>query len=182
MKRGSHIAKSGKEDNLFDFAFEIELNEHYEDNYLFRDIEKAVKKAKERKEFRKMLNIKYCGRKKYKSPALSRRSEQEISRYLDDTENKSNSKLNQEAQMSILNHSFACKTNRSQLKKMIASVPAKKPRDDLFKTVKASKGSKLLLDDTNINDVNEHFFMMSQKGDIAPKSILDSDFDKQSFN
>ena len=52
LKRGSHIAKSGKEDNLFDFAFEIELNEHYEDNYLFRDIEKAVKKAKERKDFR----------------------------------------------------------------------------------------------------------------------------------
>ena len=43
MKRGSKIAQSGKEDNLFDFAFEIELNEHYEDNYLFRDIEKAVK-------------------------------------------------------------------------------------------------------------------------------------------
>ena len=60
---------------------------------MFRDIEKAVKKAKERKEFRKMINIKYGGRKNYKHGSLSHKSEKEISKYLDE-ENKSNSMLN----------------------------------------------------------------------------------------
>ena len=45
LKKGSRIAKSGREDNLFDCAFEIELNEHYEDNYRFRDAERAIKDA-----------------------------------------------------------------------------------------------------------------------------------------
>ena len=40
LKPGSRIAQSGTEDNLFDHAFEIELNEHYEDNFMFRDIER----------------------------------------------------------------------------------------------------------------------------------------------
>ena len=46
LKRGSRIAKSGKEDNLFDHMLEIELNEHYEDNYLFRDVERAVRNTR----------------------------------------------------------------------------------------------------------------------------------------
>ena len=52
LKRGSRIAQSGKEDNLFDQMFEIELNENYEDNYQFRNFERAEKEAKERETFR----------------------------------------------------------------------------------------------------------------------------------
>ena len=33
LKKGSAIAKSGKEDHLFDNMFEIVLNRDYEDNY-----------------------------------------------------------------------------------------------------------------------------------------------------
>ena len=43
LKPGSAIAQSGKEDALFDNLFEIKLNDDYEDNYLFRDFERAVK-------------------------------------------------------------------------------------------------------------------------------------------
>ena len=52
LKRGSRIAQSGKEDNLFDQMFEIELNENYEDNYQFRNFERAEKEAKDRESFR----------------------------------------------------------------------------------------------------------------------------------
>ena len=41
LKPGSRIAQSGKEDNLFDHMFELELNEDYEDNFNFRDQERA---------------------------------------------------------------------------------------------------------------------------------------------
>ena len=58
LKRGTRITQSGKEDDLFDNAFELELIEDYEDNYLFRDIERAVKEEEERREFRKMLKLK----------------------------------------------------------------------------------------------------------------------------
>ena len=57
LKRGSKIAQSGKEDHLFDNAFEMELNEHYEDNYQFKDVERAIRDAKERREFHKTLNL-----------------------------------------------------------------------------------------------------------------------------
>ena len=43
LKQGSRIKKSGAEDNLFDNCFEIKLKEHYEDNYKFRDEERARK-------------------------------------------------------------------------------------------------------------------------------------------
>ena len=43
LKRGSRIAQSGTEDHLFDNMFEIELNEDYEDNYIYRDVERANK-------------------------------------------------------------------------------------------------------------------------------------------
>ena len=49
----SRSGKSGKEDNLFDQMFEIELNENYEDNFHFRNIERAEKEARERETFRK---------------------------------------------------------------------------------------------------------------------------------
>lgn len=43
LKRGSRIAQSGEEDELFEHCFEIKLNEHYEDNFQFRDEERARK-------------------------------------------------------------------------------------------------------------------------------------------
>lgn len=43
LKRGSRIAQSGKEDALFDHMFEIELNENYEDNFRYRDVERATR-------------------------------------------------------------------------------------------------------------------------------------------
>ena len=46
LKPGSRIAQSKKEDHLFDFAFEVKLNEHYEDNYLYRNMERAVRRHK----------------------------------------------------------------------------------------------------------------------------------------
>lgn len=55
LKRGSQIAQSGKEDQLFNFMFEIKLNEHYEDNFHYRDIERAEKEAREREAFRLQL-------------------------------------------------------------------------------------------------------------------------------
>lgn len=45
LKRGSRIAQSGTENALFDNMFEIELNEHYEDNFRFRDLERAQKES-----------------------------------------------------------------------------------------------------------------------------------------
>lgn len=57
LKRGSHIAKSGKEDNLFDNMFEVELNELYEDNFQFRNLERARIEAKEKDEFRRSLKL-----------------------------------------------------------------------------------------------------------------------------
>ena len=57
LKRGSKIAQSGKEDRMFDLMFEIELNENYEDNFHFRNIERAEKEAKERETFRKQCKL-----------------------------------------------------------------------------------------------------------------------------
>ena len=58
LKQGSRVFKQGKEDNFFDNAFELELNEPYEDNYLFRDVERAVNRARARRNFHKKLRIK----------------------------------------------------------------------------------------------------------------------------
>lgn len=49
LKRGSRIAIAGTEDHLFDACFEIKLNEHYEDNYIYRDVERAVRNAEHRR-------------------------------------------------------------------------------------------------------------------------------------
>ena len=45
LKPGTEIAKSRKEEPLFDNAFEITLKEDYEDNYRQRDLERAVRLA-----------------------------------------------------------------------------------------------------------------------------------------
>lgn len=58
LKPGAKITKTHKEDVLFDNMFEIILNEDYEDNYLFRDIEKADLEARNRAEFNTMTNRK----------------------------------------------------------------------------------------------------------------------------
>ena len=42
---------------MFDLMFEIELNENYEDNFHFRNIERAEKEAKERETFRKQCKL-----------------------------------------------------------------------------------------------------------------------------
>ena len=55
LKKGSKIAQSGKEDHLFDLMFEIKLNENYEDNFHYRDVEWANKDAQDRADFRKQL-------------------------------------------------------------------------------------------------------------------------------
>ena len=57
MKPGSRIAQAGTEDALFDNMFEVILNEDYEDNYQFRDQERAEKELKDRKDFRKALSL-----------------------------------------------------------------------------------------------------------------------------
>ena len=51
MKPGSKIAQSKKEDHLFDNMFEILLNEDYEENYNYRDLERAKKEFNDRREF-----------------------------------------------------------------------------------------------------------------------------------
>ena len=56
LKPGSAIAKSGKEDHLFDNMFEVVLNEDYEDNYDYRRVEWANKIRKDREEFEKWAN------------------------------------------------------------------------------------------------------------------------------
>ena len=58
LKPGSRIAQSGVEDKLFNNMFEIELNEHYEDNFRFRDIERARKELQEREKFNKQMKLK----------------------------------------------------------------------------------------------------------------------------
>ena len=57
VKPGSRIAQAGTEDALFDNMFEVILNEDYEDNYQFRDQERAEKELKDRKDFRKALSL-----------------------------------------------------------------------------------------------------------------------------
>jgi len=41
LKPGARITQSHKEDYLFDNMFEIVLDQDYEDNFRFRDMEKA---------------------------------------------------------------------------------------------------------------------------------------------
>ena len=53
LKPGSAIAKSRKEDHLFENMFEIVLNEDYEDNYDYRRVEWANKARRDREEFEK---------------------------------------------------------------------------------------------------------------------------------
>ena len=53
LKPGSRIAQQGVEDPFFANMFEIVLNEDYEDNYQFRDKERAEKQRKDRQDFRK---------------------------------------------------------------------------------------------------------------------------------
>ena len=56
LKRGSKIAQSGEEDALFDNIFEIELNEHYEDNFWYRNFERAKKEEEDRQAFRMQVS------------------------------------------------------------------------------------------------------------------------------
>lgn len=58
LKPGAKITKTHTEDALFDNMFEIILNEDYEDNYLFREMEKADIEARNRAEFNTMTNRK----------------------------------------------------------------------------------------------------------------------------
>ena len=58
LKPGSKIAQSKKEDHLFDNMFEILLNEDYEDNYDYRDLERAKKELIDRKEFEDQMGVK----------------------------------------------------------------------------------------------------------------------------
>ena len=51
LKKGSAIAKSRKEDHLFDNMFEVLLNEEYEDNYNYRKLEWAKKIRQEREKW-----------------------------------------------------------------------------------------------------------------------------------
>ena len=51
LKPGSRIAQSHREDHLFDNMFEILLNEDYEDNYNYRDVERANRDFSDRREF-----------------------------------------------------------------------------------------------------------------------------------
>ena len=51
LKPGSAIAKSKKEDHLFDCMFEIVLDEDYEDNYDYRKVEWDEKKKRDKAEF-----------------------------------------------------------------------------------------------------------------------------------
>ena len=48
IKPGSAIAKSGAEDNLFNNMFEVILNDNYEENADYRDVEWGAKILKER--------------------------------------------------------------------------------------------------------------------------------------
>ena len=57
LKKGSRITEAGTEDKLFDSCFEIKLNENYEDNYIYRDVERAVRTATKRREFHKKASI-----------------------------------------------------------------------------------------------------------------------------
>ena len=45
--------------------FEIELNENYEDNFRYRDVERATRDQQEREEFRKQMQIKKLKRSAY---------------------------------------------------------------------------------------------------------------------
>ena len=51
LKKGSAVTKSGKENVLFDNMFEIELNEDYEDNFQYRDLDIARKALRDREKF-----------------------------------------------------------------------------------------------------------------------------------
>lgn len=52
LKPGSRIAKSGVEDELFDNMFEVELKEHYEENYTYRDVLRKEVELKNIAEFK----------------------------------------------------------------------------------------------------------------------------------
>ena len=67
LKPGSRIAKSGKEDHLFDCMFEIMLEEDYEDNYDYRKEEWENKDRRDREEFQRWANSSNS-----RSPRLSR--------------------------------------------------------------------------------------------------------------
>ena len=53
LKRGSAVAKSGKENDLFDNMFEIELNADYEDNFQYRQLDHDRKVRFERQKYYK---------------------------------------------------------------------------------------------------------------------------------
>ena len=63
LKPGSRIAQSHKEDHLFDNMFEILLNEDYEDNYNYRDVERANKDFSDRREFEDQMGVKKVTKK-----------------------------------------------------------------------------------------------------------------------
>ena len=51
LKQGSKVFKSHKEDLLFENMFEIILTEDYEDNWGYRDQERAISNLKQRQTF-----------------------------------------------------------------------------------------------------------------------------------
>lgn len=81
LKPGARITKSHKEDDLFKNMFEIILHEDYEDNYLFRDYEKAHIEAQNRDEFLYQMNK----LPKNKKPVPKKRSHQFSPRTLNAT-------------------------------------------------------------------------------------------------
>ena len=58
LKPGSRVAQSHQEDHLFDNMFEVLLHEDYEDNYDYRDEERAKQDAAERKAFEQARGVK----------------------------------------------------------------------------------------------------------------------------
>ena len=87
-----------------------------------------------------MLNLKYGGKKRYSRSRSRANNQLGKSANFADLENRS--VYNQEAQnLDLLNHSIGLnKSNRSTVKKMLASVQPSQTRDDLFRTVKAQTG------------------------------------------
>jgi hypothetical protein len=51
LKQGSRVFKSHKEDLLFENMFEIVLTEDYEDNWGYRNQERAISNLKQRETF-----------------------------------------------------------------------------------------------------------------------------------
>ena len=85
LKPGSKIAQSKKEDHLFDNMFEILLNEDYEENYNYRDLERAKKEFNDRREFEDQMGVKKV--KKKSGKVVYKKARSSVSR----SQNKSKS-------------------------------------------------------------------------------------------